>query len=206
MKKKMIMLFAAMSAVLALAIGGTLAFLQATTEVVTNTMTVGDVDGEVIEPDWDPEKEKVMEPGAEVDKNPMVISTGRNSAFVRMIVTGDLNYLSFDQDNITTDFGAWRANAANGAPWYFAQDDQGNWHYYYYRALDPGTGPNFDALTNAYTRTEPLFNVMWLNPLTVTEDLSGVDLSLNVSAELIQANGLGDGVNNAVDAFGLWRP
>ena len=88
-KKSLITMLVALSLVGVVLVGATLAYLSDTTGEVENTFTVGNVDVDLVEPDWDPDEDgKNLEPGASVDKNPMIVNTGKNAGYVLMSVDG----------------------------------------------------------------------------------------------------------------------
>jgi hypothetical protein len=184
------MLLASVSAILALTIGGTLAFLQST-YAVTNVMTIGNVEIE-IEEVWDEDDADDLVPGEWKVKMPWVNNTGTNDAYVRMYLTGNWeDFVYFDWDNITTDATEW--GPAN--PWLLVDG-----YFYYHRAILGGQNPN-DATTPLFTR------------VTVREDLTEATIlpdrvELVVNAHAIQAGGLfnsdGSPVDNAIDAFAAW--
>lgn len=77
--KKALATMAACTLIGAMAIGGTFAYLT-DEEQATNTFTVGKVEIDLQEPDWDPNHPPVV-PNEEVDKDPTVVNTGTNSAY-----------------------------------------------------------------------------------------------------------------------------
>ncbi len=86
--KKVITCLVAAALVGTIGIGATLAYLQDSTEVITNTFTIGDVEIDLDEPSWDPDDAEDMKPGATVDKNPLVTNVGQTDAFIGVSVTG----------------------------------------------------------------------------------------------------------------------
>lgn len=69
-------------------VGGTLALFTSVTPEVKNTFTVGDVKIDLTEPKWNPDDAKNLQPGASVDKNPMITNTGKGDGYIVMQVTG----------------------------------------------------------------------------------------------------------------------
>lgn len=89
MKKRGILSIAMAGCLAAVALGGaTLAYFTSNTEDVVNTFTVGDVQIDLTEPDWKPEDAKGLQPGAAVDKNPLITNTGAGEGYVLMQVSG----------------------------------------------------------------------------------------------------------------------
>lgn len=87
-KKSFISMIVALSLTATIMVGATLAYLTSKTETITNTFTVGNVNIDLEESDWDPENGKDLEPGAEVAKNPIVTNVGKNDAYVAVTVDG----------------------------------------------------------------------------------------------------------------------
>lgn len=208
-KKKIFMLLAAISAILALTIGGTLAFLQSTAQA-ENIMTIGNVDIEVDE-EWDPGDADDLVPGESRVKAPSVRNTGRNEAFVRMYLTGNwIDYVYFNHDNITTSTSEWGPNR----PWLqIGELGAPGTYFYYYRAL---AGSPTGTAIEAQDATAPLFNRVTIREdLTEETQITGPApfddgrIWLVVNAEAIQAAGLyDDGGNlpaNAIEAFDFWN-
>ena len=83
-KKKTII--ATIVLLLIFAIGGAVAYFTDTTEVTTNTFTLGNVQIELSEPNWNANNAKDLMPGMEVDKDPTITNTGSNPAYVFMKV------------------------------------------------------------------------------------------------------------------------
>lgn len=101
MKKKTVMLVAAIAMILCLAVGGTLAYFTDTTKTATNTFTMGNVKIELDEAkvvadnngEYTATEERVTKntyenlyPGQVVPKDPTVYNNGSQDAFVRINV------------------------------------------------------------------------------------------------------------------------
>jgi predicted ribosomally synthesized peptide with SipW-like signal peptide len=199
MKKKVILLSVAALMVAALAVGGTLAYLT-DTETVTNTFTIGDVEGVISENgdpdeqdddgdnlfvDWDDEDGNVandaedIAPGQKVQKAPVVTNTGVNDAYVRLTITGA------DDGTGTEYFTIVGLNdGTTDDKWTIGTDGK----YYYNSAITT------DESTTA------LFTAVQLKPWVVSGPIPPVE----VLAELIQANYLGENVNTPQKAFALY--
>lgn len=87
-KKSLISMVVALSLVAVIMVGATLAYLTDTTEKVVNTFTIGNVDIDLDEPSWKPDNAKDLEPGAEIEKDPTVYNTGKNDAYVAVVIDG----------------------------------------------------------------------------------------------------------------------
>jgi len=78
-KKKVLTAVLVSVLVVAVAIGGTLAYLFAKTETKENVFTFADnIRGKLDEPSWDPDEGKDLVPGKEVPKDPMITNTSVN--------------------------------------------------------------------------------------------------------------------------------
>ena len=69
----------------AMLVGGTLAYFTDQEEVV-NKFTIGKVEIELTEPDWDPDPEVPMVPTETYEKDPQITNIGDNNAWVYMEV------------------------------------------------------------------------------------------------------------------------
>ncbi len=90
MKKKIVTLSLAVALAATAVIGGTLAYFT-DTEEKENIFTVGNVEIELTEPNWDAsgeEEAKTVYPGEPLAKDPTVENTGANPCFVRVSVSG----------------------------------------------------------------------------------------------------------------------
>lgn len=87
--KKRIAIVSCLVMVLALVVGGTLAYFYDADEA-TNVFSTADKDSveiEVEEPDFDPEDGEDVLPGDTISKNPTVTNTGTEEVYVRFVVT-----------------------------------------------------------------------------------------------------------------------
>lgn len=88
-KKSLITMLTALTLAGVVLVGATLAYLTSN-DTAVNTFTVGNVNIDLIEPDWNPEEGdgQNLEPGATVDKNPMIVNTGKNEGYMLMHIDG----------------------------------------------------------------------------------------------------------------------
>lgn len=86
--KKVIACLVAAGLTVCIGAGATLAYLQDETSTITNTFTIGDVEIDLDEPQWNPEEAEDMVPGATVDKDPYVTNVGQTEAFIGIRVDG----------------------------------------------------------------------------------------------------------------------
>lgn len=153
MNKKKIMALCLIVCLLATAVvGGTLAYFT-DSEEATNTFTVGNVDIDLTEPNWDATgkaEAKDVYPGEALAKDPTVTNNGANPCFVRIEVSG-LN-------QFTTEFGTdamitYRTDYVDGAlgtDWVLY-----NGCFYYSKVLQPGetTDALFDQIVIPFELT-----------------------------------------------------
>ena len=175
MKKKIIALCLIVALVAIALISGTLAYFT-DTEDATNVFTVGNVNIELLEPNWNTngnESDDVY-PGEPLPKDPMVKNIGANPCFVRIKVTGldCLKVAGLSAENV-----AYRTNYVVGAlgdKW----ADGGDGYFYYVGVLakDETTSAVFDSI---------------VIPTDVVNATGALDISyeIEVYAEAIQAQG-----------------
>ena len=182
MKKKSLLLVAGIVLMLTIAIGGTIAYLVANTDPVVNTFTPGEVPI-VIQESFNGTRKS----------NVYVTNTGNVPAYIRakIIVTWkdkDGN-VSAIKPVLGTDYSL-NLNHGNGVgQWLQASDS-----YYYYRGI-----------VAARTSTNPLINSC--TKLDTATPPAGYDLSVEIIAESIQAEGMGvSGDYGAYNAFSEVRP
>lgn len=127
MKKKIVSLCLCV-ALLAVAVGGTLAYFTDTTEAKENVFTVGNINIILTETEWDKEEHEDVYPGEALAKNPVVANLSDdgntispNPCFVRVKVEGldqfgDDNMITYETDNTTGKLGE---NWVDGGDGYF---------------------------------------------------------------------------------------
>lgn len=180
MKKKLL----AMCLVVALAataiIGGTLAYFT-DNAVATNEFTVGNVDIDLTEPNWDDHGKTdadTVYPGQCIDKDPTVENIGNNPCFVRVSVSnlnqfnekGDIVYITNSSENTL------------GEGWV-----DGNDGYFYWTKplVVKGTEGEVEN-TGLVSKTSPLFDQIKI-PTGLTGNEKTQDIV--VTAQAIQAQG-----------------
>ena len=96
-KKKIVSVALAASLAATAIVGGTLAYFT-DTDKADNVFTVGNVDIELTEPNWEPEDAVNMYPGEVVSKDPTVTNVGNNPCLLRVKIEWpenvDLDYLT----------------------------------------------------------------------------------------------------------------
>lgn len=175
MKKKIVSLCLCV-ALLAVAVGGTLAYFTDTTETKDNVFTVGNVEIELTEEDWEKEEHDDVYPGEALPKDPCVENKGDNPCFVRIKVTGldclgAANMITYETDNTKDKLGE---NWVKGDDGYF----------YYMKPL----GGLYQVQNEGMDyQTTALFEKIRI-PTTVTNGFDG-SYDVQVYAEAVQAQG-----------------
>ena len=195
MKKKMILILASAVLMLAIGVGGTLAYLTAQS-TVTNTFSIGNVAltlEETIPGTTDKTTQGVgythLVPSEAVTKDP-VVTVGSTSEkcylFVELIETNNPStYLTYD---IVMDDSESGWNPLTGH------------NNVYYRVVDPSV-----------TNPQLSFNLINGNTVTVKEAVGSLQLpaptaapSIAFKASAVQFENIGDGVGDLDDALAAW--
>ena len=178
MKKKNILLGAlALILVAAVSVGGTLALLTASDNVV-NTFTVGNVKIDLTEPNYDGDNQKLI-PGTYIDKDPTVtVLADSENCYVRVKVTVPAALANY----VTLDY--------NDTDWTLDGDG-----YYRYKALVPASADN-TQLPAVFTKVTIKEEVTGAQ----LEALGADDLKITVDAYAIQSASFAD-ADAAWDAF-----
>ncbi|MBS6396746.1 MAG: SipW-dependent-type signal peptide-containing protein [Clostridiales bacterium] len=180
MKKKLL----AMCMVTALAataiIGGTLAYFT-DNDVAENTFTVGNVEIDLTEPEWDDHGETeavTVYPGESLDKDPTVENIGNNPCFVRVSVS---NLDQFGDKGAIVYLTNW-VEGALGEGWV-----DGNDGYFYWSEPLVVKGTENDEWNQGLTsKTTALFDQIKM-PTGLTGDEETKDIV--VTAQAVQAQG-----------------
>lgn len=167
------------------AAGGATAYLT-DYDKADNEFVVGKVDIDLEEPGWNPEDQKEIVPGKEIDKDPRITNTGKNDAFVYLEVkVPTMEVVAADQDGNRLEKKLqelFQFTAKKG--WTKLEDRQEEGftaHVYAYdRIVKPGEA------------TETLFDtVTFLN--VIEGQIDGQTLQMPVKAFAIQTLNTGDG-------------
>lgn len=172
-KRKILLLAAAVCMIAILAVGGTLAYFTDTTDVKKNTFTVGNVDIELTEPEWDKqgsEDAPEVYPGEALAKDPTVTNTGANPCFVRVKVEGldCLKEVGASDIIVRTDY----TDNKLGDNWVQHTDGL----YYYTKVLAKGEV------------TDALFDQIVI-PTDLTNGDGKTEFDIDVTAYAVQAQG-----------------
>lgn len=192
MKKKAILLIAAAALIGTLAVGGTLAWFT-DTETATNVVTTGNVDIAWIENDkkittnnpginFGSEKGQTpVVPGESLTKKAWVENEGKNDAYIRaklLFFEGE-KPTEIDQPDYLTILGT-------DGKWEKNQDG-----YYYY-----------SEILSTKSETKPIMTSVEIDGTKAKNDnFADRKLTIELIAEAIQSDHLGDGVNDSKDAF-----
>lgn len=186
-KKKNIVI--AIAAVCVLVIGASFAYFVDHSKV-TNSFTVGDIEVEVSEPNWNPEEGKDITPNKVIKKDPLVTNTGVNDAYAFVSV-------KVPKANVTTvtangalnekkvqDLFTYKVNNN----WKLIKTNDGTDHTEYVYGY-VGDNGNMKVLKKG-EKTNPVFDsVQFIN--IVDEQIDGQNLDIDVDAMGIQTADLG---------------
>ncbi len=111
-KRNLITCVVALVLVAALGIGATLAYLT-DSDTAKNTFTTGNVKIDLVEPGWDDEKAQDLEPGDIIAKDPAVVNTGKNDAYMMIKVEG-VNAMREQKFEVYFDAANWVLVDATG--------------------------------------------------------------------------------------------
>ncbi len=207
MKKRTITSLAAAGILCASALGTTLAYLT-DTDQKTNEFTVGKVDMELTETDWDPEEAKKLDPNEENAKNPVItLDESSNDAVVFLRVEVPVKEVTLVQDDGTKGtkeaqeiFWLKQSSDAIGT---HANNFSENWI-----PLSETTEGSVKTYVFGYKTklteagsTEPLFDKVQLKNILENEISTEEKLNINVSAYAIQAESILHD-NAAIDTSG----
>ncbi len=153
--KKRTLTILSIALVAVLAIGGTLAYLAATTEQYENAFTFAEnVKAKLDEPNWDPEEGQDLVPGYEMDKDPMITNMSDNGVdefvAIRVNFSDILGVKLSDAD--TARLLELIAIDWNTTDWTLADEEmegQAEQIWVYNSAITPGevTNPLFNTVT-----------------------------------------------------------
>ena len=160
------------------ALGGTVAYLTDYDQAV-NEFTVGKVDIELLEPEWDPEDHTDIEPGRDIPKDPQISNTGVNEAFVYLEISVPMaDVAAADQDGSRLDKKIQELFSFRpGEEWTnLSVTESGSSRVYVYA---------YNGILKPGETTEPLFeSIQFLN--IIEGQLDGQTLNVPVRAYGIQ--------------------
>ena len=170
MKKKILALSMVACLAATALIGGTLAYFTDTKEA-TNTFTVGNVEIELTEPNWEgtgSQDAPEVYPGEPLAKDPTVENTGANPCFVRIKVDGldcldPAGEITYRTDYVTGNLGDKWEKGTDG-------------YFYYTEVLAVGA------------KTDALFDQIVI-PTDLENGDAETEFDVDVTAEAVQAQG-----------------
>lgn len=180
MKKKLLAMCMVVCLSAVAVVGGTMAYFTDSAEK-TNTFTVGNVDIELTEPNWDKQGSidaNTVYPGEPLDKDPTVENIGNNPCFVRVSVSnldqfgdkGDIVYLT-----------NW-VEGTLGEGWVDGEDG-----YFYWTRPLVVKGTENDSWNNGLaSKTTPVFDQIKM-PTGLTGNEAAKEIV--VTAQAVQAQG-----------------
>lgn len=180
MKKKLLAMCMVVCLSAVAVVGGTMAYFTDSAEK-TNTFTVGNVDIELTEPNWDKQGSidaNTVYPGEPLDKDPTVENIGNNPCFVRVSVSnldqfgdkGDIVYLT-----------NW-VEGTLGEGWVDGEDG-----YFYWTRPLVVKGTEDDSWNNGLaSKTTPVFDQIKM-PTGLTGNEAAKEIV--VTAQAVQAQG-----------------
>ncbi len=182
--KKLGTLVASLALVAALGVGATLAYFTDSDEK-TNTITMGNVDIDLDEPDWDddnPDGEiDDVKPGQEIVKDPTItVTAGSESLYLR----AKIEYTGLSDAQIADLEPNIDINRTN---WVKAEDG-----YYYYQTK---------VEKNVEAQEIEFFNKVTI-PSSWGNEIANVTFTIDVSAEAVQADNFTPETNNAGQIIG----
>lgn len=208
--KKKILVMTLVIALLAICItGASLAYFSDSDEA-ENVFTMGNVEIDLLEPEWDPTEDAPFVPGVEYGKNPYVTNTGDTPAYIRMKVTFSnstafqllaenhqmadwapwrmLRDVDYSGDVNSTDTGWQTMYSMNGI--YDTENDTVTYVFYYREPLQPGksTSELFQKVQIPEWFTESdreLFGIMKTDPDTGKKTME-YRFDIDIVAEAIQ--------------------
>lgn len=171
--------------------GATLAYFT-DDDSETNTFTVGNVEIDLTEPNWEEDLEEGVYPGEVLAKDPIVTNTGKNPCFVRIDVDG-LDCLG---ENLLIKYSTNGTVDALGADWVLHTDG----YYYYMKELAVGA-----------TTATPLFDSIVIptaleNNNGETDTETATEYNIEVKAYAVQSQGaaIANAANPTVAELAAW--
>lgn len=193
--KKTKSILAALSIVAIVGVSGVVAYLT-DNDSEQNTFTVGNVQINLVEPNWNPTNAQNIVPGQNIVKDPKVKNEGKNPAYIYLEVTVPAATVATAQDNGTPVAAAKTQlfTYTPGSNWtllpaYTVESATSNKYVYAYNQAVPAGG-----------ETTTLFDeVKFAN---VTETIAG-NLDIDIKAVAIQSESLPSGTT-IVQAYGIY--
>ena len=194
MNKKIAILALSLCMIAAIAITGTLAYFT-DSDAQTNTFTVGNVDIDLTEPNWEKEgggedQGEDAYPGEPLPKDPTVTNIGSNPCFVRIKVEGLNQFVEEFGEGATIDIrNTAGVRGACNEGWTIYGD------YIYYNTVLEAGATTEPAAFDYIVIPEELTNVLHG---TSTDDEAQPSYDIDVTAYAVQAQGARPSFENGV--------
>ena len=192
---KLVVAMLAVTLLIGCAIGGTVAWLTATTDSVVNTFTYGDINIELTETKPENKQAKII-PGVNIEKDPKVTVNPNSEACYLFVKITEENWPTFTETDGTTK------KVSYGIPtdWKPLAGETG----VYYREVDAATanaGVSYYILKGDETYPH---GVVTVSENLTKEDIKNIatDPTLTFTAYAVQK----EGINTAADAWAVAAP
>ena len=195
-KKKLGLLVLSLVLIATIGVGATLAYFT-DAEKATNTITMGHVDIDLKEPNYDPgDDDDIVEdivPGQVIPKDPTItVNADSEDAYIR----AKIELKKLDKDGKVTFWtasqaGELLAGISINDGWFLAEDG-----YYYYKDIVSGKNKTLvNEEKNLYSNQVVLFETVTI-PEKWGNEVADMTFTIDVSAEAIQAKGFTPDKNN----------
>lgn len=161
-------------------------------EKVVNEFTVGKVDIDLTEPEWNPEEHTKIQPTEEIKKDPQITNVGQNDAYVYLEIEVPMKeVIAADEDGTRQDKKKQELFTFDAdAKWSLMKSEETDnsmvYTYCYTEVLAP------QSTTNAIFETVTFVNV-------IEGQLDSTDLEIPVKAFAIQVEGTGGNGSTIVE-------
>lgn len=190
-KKKLFTTLGALSLAATLSIGGTVAYLT-DQDAADNKFTVGKVDIELEEPNWEEEEHQDLQAGESVKKDPLITNTGINDAYVYLEVQVPMDTVITAAQDGTRENGGLAVKqelftfTANNN-WTQISKTEANGHMVYVYS--------YDKILAANESTNTLFDTITFANI-IEGQIDSREYTIPVEAFAIQTANTGDGSGN----------
>lgn len=190
-KKKLLTTLGALSLAATVSIGGTVAYLT-DQDAADNKFTVGKVEVDLEEPNWDEDEHQDLQAGESVEKDPQITNTGINDAYVYLEVQVPMETVITASENGTRENGGTAVKQelftfAPNANWtQISKTETDNHMVYVY---------SYDKVLAAGETTNTLFDTMTFANI-IEGQIDENEYIIPVEAFAIQTANTGDGSGN----------
>lgn len=190
-KKKLMTTLGALSLAATVSIGGTVAYLT-DQDSADNKFTVGKVEVDLEEPNWDEDEHQDLQAGESVEKDPQITNTGINDAYVYLEVQVPMETVITASTDGTRENGGAAVKQelftfAPNANWtQISKTEAGNHMVYVY---------SYDKVLAAGETTNTLFDTMTFANI-IEGQIDENEYIIPVEAFAIQTANTGDGSGN----------